>query len=193
VRNDQIALLREIGIQDSKAITDAKIKELSRYLIEMDIPYSLMILHNEKYNKLQRQGWSQGKMKAMLHDACIKNVLGKIGDAPLAGILIDQFCMPDIYKRHIASEGKTLDADTFFMTKAESYSIAVAAGSVIARASFVREMDKLADVAGVPLLKGASGKVDQLAARIIRDKGVGVLEKIAKVHFANTGKAKRLG
>lgn len=189
VKEEQIELLKEMGIQDSKAITDDNIELLSTALIEMEIPYSLMILHNEKYNHLQQQGWSQGKMKAMLHDACLKNVQQKIAGAPSEGMLIDQFCQPEIYIRHLGTENRRLDAQTYFMTKAEHYSIAVAAASVLARASFLREMDRLSDWINVPLRKGASKQVDQLIAEIIRKHGRDVLPNIAKVHFANTKKA----
>lgn len=190
VQAEQIEILRELGIQDSKVIKDKCIVELSQLLVEMNIPYSLMILHNEKYNRLQQSGWSQGKMKAMLHDSTIKSLLGKIRAEPLDGILIDQFCSPEIYLGHIASEGSRLDTRTYFMTKAENNSIAVAAGSVIARAAFLREMERLSKIAGVTLKKGASAKVDAVAARVIREKGESFLNQIAKVHFANTGKAR---
>lgn len=192
IKEDQIKLLKEIGIQDSKAITDDTILLLSSALLEMDIPYSLMILHNEKYNQLQQQGWSQGKMKTMLHDACIKKVKEKITHAPLEGILIDQFCQPNIYIKHLATENRHLDPHTYFITKAENHSIAVAAASILARASFVREMERLSEWIDQPLLKGASQKVDQLIAKIIREHGTEVLHKIAKVHFANTKKAQQL-
>lgn len=191
VTKDQIELLKEMGIQDSKAITDKTIEVLSKGLVELNIPYSLMILHNEKYNVLQARGWSQGKMKSMLHHSVIERLLDKINGAPYEGILIDQFCNPSIYINHLRSEGKSLVDKTFFMTKAENYSIAVAAGSVIARTSFVQEMDRLSEMIGFDLLKGASQKVDQLAAEIIRSKGEAALRNIAKVHFANTEKARR--
>lgn len=189
VKEEQITLLKEIGIQDSKNLTDEKIKELSKHIIEIEVPYSLMILHNEKYNQLQKQGWSQGKMKTMLHASCISSLIKKIADAPYEGIIIDQFCMPDIYEKHLTSERKKIDDKTFFITKAENYSIAVAAGSILARASFVKEMDRLGQLIGTPLLKGASSKVDQLIANIIRKKGEQILPSIAKLHFANTKKA----
>src|SRR5699024_5790049 len=192
VKKEQIALLKDMGIQDSKAITDKTIHKLSRQLVELDIPYSLMVLNNEKYNDLQRKGWSQGKMKAMLHQAVIGRLLEKIRDAHYEGILIDQFCVPSVYKKHIASGGMSLADKTYFMTKAEHHSIAVAAGSVIARASFVKEMDRLSMKAGMDLMKGASQKVDKIAAEIVRSKGEAALEKIAKVHFANTEKARKL-
>src|SRR5699024_12473654 len=86
IQQDQIALLKEIGIQDSKKLTDQNILTLSAKIIKMNIPYSLMILHNEKYNHLQLQDWSQGKMKAMLHHACISNVYKTIAIVIQVGI-----------------------------------------------------------------------------------------------------------
>ncbi|MBM7597760.1 ribonuclease HIII [Virgibacillus halotolerans] len=189
VPSHQIETLKSIGVTDSKNLTDPVIEKLSKEIIKLKIPYSLLILHNEKYNRLQKQGWSQGKMKAMLHHHAINNLLGKIDDAPLDGILIDQFCEPAIYQRHIASEQEKLANNTFFMTKAESHSIAVAAGSIIARTSFVNEMDRLSKEAGILLPKGASKKVDQAIAKVINEKGEAYLNKCAKTHFANTKKA----
>jgi len=75
------------------------------------------------------------------------------------------------------------------MTKAESYSIAVAAGSIVARTSFVKEIEKLSNEFGIELPKGASNKVDQVIAKIIKTKGENALDSLAKVHFANTKKA----
>src|SRR5690625_2133848 len=189
VKKEQIDTLKELGIQDSKAIRDDTIHTLAKELVRLQIPYSLMILPNAKYNTLQKQGWSQGKMKAMLHYHTIQKLLQKINDETYEGIIIDQFCQPSLFEKYIQSEHGSLHNHTFFMTKAESYSIAVAAASVIARASFLKEMERLSNEVGVPLLKGASAKVDQLIAHIIKTKGKNVLQNIAKVHFANTEKA----
>lgn len=192
VTNKQINELEKLGIQDSKAITDQNVLSLSNELVNLNIPYSLLILHNEKYNSLQKQGWSQGKMKAMLHHHAIKNVVEKIESERFSGILIDQFCQPNVYLKYIESENESLLPHTFFMTKAESYSIAVAAASIIARASFLKEMDKLSEKIGFTLLKGASNKVDELIAQIIREKGESILQTCAKLHFANTEKGRKL-
>lgn len=102
VEKSQIALLKSIGVKDSKNLTDPIIKKLSKELVKLHIPYSLLVLHNEKYNQLQAKGWTQGKMKAMLHHHAINNLLQKIDNQPLDGILIDQFCEPAVYKRHIS-------------------------------------------------------------------------------------------
>ncbi|SDQ44929.1 ribonuclease HIII [Virgibacillus salinus] len=190
VKKEQIELLKELGVKDSKNLTDSTIRKVSKDIMNLDLPYSLLILHNEKYNKLQKQGWTQGKMKAMLHHHAINNLLNKIGTNSADGILIDQFCEPAVYKKHIATEQQKLADNTYFMTKAESYSIAVAAGSIIARTSFLSEMDKLSAKTGIALPKGASKKVDQTIASIIKSKGEKALNSYAKTHFANTKKAK---
>lgn len=191
VTENQINLLKELGIQDSKAIKDDVVQRLAKEIAQMNIPYSLMILHNEKYNTLQQSGWSQGKMKAMLHHSTINQLIQKAGPVPYEGIVIDQFCQPSVYKNYLASERQKLNDKTFFMTKAENHSIAVAAGSVIARASFLQEMDKLSNEIDFDLIKGASAKVDKLIARIIKLKGHSTLNSIAKLHFKNTEKAQQ--
>jgi len=191
VESSQIHELKQMGVKDSKNLSDKTIIQLANAIVTMDIPYTLLILHNKKYNKLQKQGWSQGKMKTMLHHHAIKNLLNKIGNAPLKGILIDQFCSPDVYKRHLNSENQRIHENTYFMTKAESASIAVATGSIIARASFVKEMNNLSDKMGFTLPKGASKHVDKTIAGVIKEKGQDTLMDCAKIHFANTQKAKQ--
>lgn len=191
ITKPQIDALKQLGIQDSKLIKDDIILLLSKKIVEMKIPYSLLVLHNEKYNQLQRSGWSQGKMKAMLHHHVINNVIQKTAPQSYEGIVIDQFCLPNVYKKYLASENEYVHPKTHFMTKAEHHSVAVATASVIARASFLKEMDTLSSSSGYTLLKGASNKVDHLIAKIIQDNGKGYLDKIAKVHFANTEKANK--
>ncbi|WP_017473354.1 ribonuclease HIII [Amphibacillus jilinensis] len=189
VRADQIELLKELGVRDSKHLTDQSIQHIAQQLLLIDTPYSLVILDNPKYNQLQNKGWTQGKMKTMLHHTAIENVLSKIAPTKPDGILIDQFSQPDVYIKHLQKEQKTLPRSTYFVTKAESHSIAVAAASIIARASFVKKIDLLSKQAGLTLPKGASAKVDQVASHIISKKGKAYLDQVAKVHFANTKKA----
>ena len=189
VRSDQIELLRELGVRDSKNLTDQSIEKIAQDILLCEIPYSSMVLPNPKYNQLQARGWTQGKMKTMMHDAVINSLLKKISPTKPDGILIDQFSEPGVYINHLKKENKQLPESTYFITKAESHSIAVATASILARARFVQEMDRLSKNVGFTLPKGASAKVDQAASYIIRDKGEAFLQNIAKVHFANTNKA----
>ncbi|WP_173915889.1 ribonuclease HIII [Halobacillus sp. Marseille-Q1614] len=192
VKEHQIGQLKAIGVKDSKHLADRQITHLARQIIEMKIPYSLMRLNNAKYNEWQQRGWSQGKMKTILHDKALEALLAKIAPEKPAGILVDQFSQPDVYQKHLMSQGRKLQENIYFMTKAESYSIAVAVGSIIARSSFVKAMNQIEMDTGLPIPKGASAKVDQAAAKIIEVYGVEKLNEIAKVHFANKEKAKKL-
>ncbi|MYL19987.1 ribonuclease HIII [Halobacillus litoralis] len=192
VTAEQIPQLKAIGVKDSKNLSDAQITDLAKDLIALKIPYSLLRLPNKKYNQLQKKGWSQGKMKTILHHQAINRLLEKIAPDKPEGILIDQFSQPDVYQKHLRSEKQQLQKDVYFMTKAESYSIAVAAGSIIARSAFVKAMDTLEFDTGLPIPKGASGKVDKAAAAVIEAYGEDKLDELAKVHFANTEKAKKL-
>ncbi|HBT73737.1 MAG TPA: ribonuclease HIII, partial [Lysinibacillus sp.] len=81
--------------------------------------------------------------------------------------------------------------NVYFSTKAEQLHVAVATASILARAAFLKEMDRLSAIAGLTLMKGASSKVDMQAARIWRSHGEEFLRSITKWHFANTEKARK--
>ncbi|TDL34361.1 ribonuclease HIII [Jeotgalibacillus sp. S-D1] len=191
VNRDQLALLKEYGVKDSKHLKDPAIIEIAKKLLHT-VPYSLLTLPNEKYNEQQARGWSQGKIKAVLHNQAIKHLLKKIEPEKPDGILIDQFAEKDIYYRHIKEQTDIIRENVFFSTKAESIHLSVAAASIIARYAFLRAMDQLSEDAGFTLPKGAGAKVDLAAAKLLKQKGEAGLNHFAKLHFANTGKAKRL-
>ena len=58
-------------------LNDQKIIELVEQLITF-IPHSLLTLDNPKYNDRQAIGWSQVKMKAVLHNEAIKMLPKKL-------------------------------------------------------------------------------------------------------------------
>ncbi|TFB24980.1 ribonuclease HIII [Filobacillus milosensis] len=187
----QQELLRELGVKDSKTLKDPTIRKIVKDVLQTDIIYSSLTLNNEKYNQLQRKGWTQGRMKAWMHHHAIENIIKKSeGKADYEGILVDQFCEPEIFFKHVKATRSTPRQDLSFMTKAESYSIPVAAASMIARYRFLSEMNKLSKLVGFDLQKGASKIVDQQIKRIVKSKGEPFLDQIAKVHFANTKKAR---
>ncbi|GAA0326510.1 ribonuclease HIII [Oceanobacillus oncorhynchi subsp. oncorhynchi] len=183
--------LKQMGVEDSKHLKDDAIHRIAQEIIQLPISYTILKLGNEKYNHLQLKGWSQGKMKAMLHHHAIDKLIEKLDGTNYDGIVIDQFCEPAVYKRYLNSEALKLHEKTTFITKAESHSINVAAASILARARFVTAMDKLSQEAGITLPKGASGKVDKAAANYIKSHGEQQLGHVAKLHFANTNKAKK--
>ncbi|TYR82206.1 ribonuclease HIII [Priestia megaterium] len=191
VSKEQIPLLKELGVRDSKDLTDLKIIEIAKKLI-LFIPYSLLVLHNEKYNEFQQRGMSQGKMKALLHNKALVNVIEKIKPEKPNAILIDQFVEKNTYYKHISNEKEIVKENVYFSTKGESVHLAVAAASIIARYAFLKQMDALTEKVGMTIPRGAGSHVDHVAAKIMKEHGVEALHSLAKIHFANTEKAMKI-
>ena len=187
VSDKNAQVLKTLGVDDSKKLTDDKIVELAEQLVTF-IPHSLLVLDNPKYNERQAQGWSQVKMKAVLHNEAIKNVLSRIDSEELDYIVVDQFAQPGVYKRYALTDIPLPDK-THFETKGESKSIAIAAASIISRYAFVKHMDHISKQLNTSVIKGASKKVDLCAARIINRLGIAQLDQVTKKHFANRDKA----
>ena len=187
VSDKNAQVLKTLGVDDSKKLTDDKIVELAEQLVTF-IPHSLLVLDNPKYNERQAQGWSQVKMKAVLHNEAIKNVLSRIDSEELDYIVVDQFAQPGVYKRYALTDVPLPDK-THFETKGESKSIAIAAASIISRYAFVKHMDHISKQLNTSVIKGASKKVDLCAAQIINRLGIAQLDQVTKKHFANRDKA----
>ena len=191
VRKEDIPVLKELGVQDSKNLKDDKIIGIAKQLVTF-VPHSLLTLHNEKYNQMQMKGMSQGKLKALLHNQAINHVLEKIAPEKPEAILIDQFAKEEIYYAHLKGQKNIMRENVLFSTKAEGIHLGVAAASMIARYAFVRHFENLSKRAGFTIPKGAGAAVDKAAARLILEKGVDVLPEFVKLHFANTEKAKKI-
>ncbi|MBS4208822.1 ribonuclease HIII [Bacillus sp. FJAT-50079] len=191
VRKEQIPLLQELGVKDSKHLTDQQIVKIAKDLLSF-LPYSLLTLPNEKYNHLQAKGMTQGKITAILHNQALNHLLGKVAPEKPDAILIDQFAEASVYFRHLQGQKTICRENVYFSTKAESIHLAVAASSILARYAFLKAFETLSKKAGFELPKGAGAKVDQVAARLIREKGIAALNEFTKEHFANTGKARKI-
>lgn len=191
VRANQVELVRELGVKDSKLLTDDLMRIIAPDLKESLI-HSVLTLKNERYNEVQAKGWSQGKIKALLHNQALKHVLRKMDGEKPDYILIDQFAERGIYYNHIKLEKEIIREDVLFSTKAEGLHVSVAAASIIARVAFLEEMDRMSSTAGMTLPKGAGPKVDEVAAKILLKSGEDTLKSLTKWHFANAGKAKAL-
>jgi ribonuclease HIII len=190
-KKEQIPLLKEIGVKDSKNLNDKQIVEIASQIKHI-VPFSLLTCDNPKYNSLQAKGMSQGKMKAILHNQAIKHVIEKIQPDRAEGVLIDQFAQPDVFLNYLKGQD-LFKADAMYLsTKAEGIHVAVATASILARYAFVKHFEKLSDRAGFTIPKGAGPSVDEAAARLIYEKGEAALNEFTKLHFANTEKAKKI-
>ena len=154
VSKDNITFLEQLGVKDSKKLTDEKILEVVPKIIEK-IPYESIILSNKEYNEKYSDDINMNKIKAIMHN----RVLGKLKDKTneYDYIVVDQFANPYAYYSYLKAIPNPVRNITF-MTKAEDKCLSVACASLISRFIFIKEFDKLGESVDEFLPKGASDK-----------------------------------
>ena len=186
VSKENIAFLTELGVRDSKKITDDKIKKIAPEIIKR-IPYSTFILNNTSYNQNWSEDLNMNKIKAILHNKVLVNMKNKGFDYDK--IVVDQFVYPSKYYEHI-KDTKEIVQNITFMTKAEDQCLSVAASSIISRYIFLGEIKKLCQEFNMDIPKGAGPIVDKTGIEIAKKYGFDKLKDIAKLNFKNTEKIK---
>ena len=186
VEKENIPFLEELGVKDSKKLTDEKILEIVPKIIKK-IPYECIILSNKEYNENYTSDMNMNKVKAILHN----KVLNKLKEKYQADyIVVDQFAQPYVYYNYL--KGTNYVRNITFMTKAEDKCLSVACASLISRYVFLKQFDKLGESIDTFLIKGASDKVDELGVKIVNKYGFDKLKEVAKLNFKNTEKIKEL-
>lgn len=185
---DKVEEIKRLGIQDSKLLSDDTIRKIGKELIQL-VPYSVLTLHNEKYNELVKRGYNLNKMVAYLHNRAILNVYKKINGSP--DVFLDQFVEERLYFRYL-SEERNVYRNITFLTKAETHYASVAIASIIARYALLRQFDQLSRDFGYDLKKGAGAPVDRLIEQIVQEKGFGFLQPFTKMNYKNITKLQKL-
>jgi ribonuclease HIII len=170
--------LKAYPIQDSKAMSDDLVRKIAPVLMQT-LPYSLLILPNEKYNQVQAHN-NLNAIKAKLHNQAYLHLTKKVSLGKLN--VVDQFTPQALYYRYLNQEAEVYK-NLHFETKAESKYFAVACASVIARYAFLMELDAMGQRYGTTFPKGASSQVETFAAAFLAQHGLNTLKKVAKVHF----------
>lgn len=189
VTSQQIDLLNSWGVRDSKQLTDEKVLIIAPKLIET-LPHSVLILDNSKYNDLINRGFNMNKIKAYLHNHALLQLHKKVPEK-ITTLVIDQFAPKENYFRYL-QEVPVVEHNIQFITKAENLSPAVAASSIIARATFLKRMATLSEEMGVNLPKGAGMQVNDVGRLLLRKLGNTKFREIAKMNFKNLDKISNL-
>ena len=180
VKQSDIPLLKQIGVDDSKRLKDEDILRVGKTLLE-NIDYSILRLENEKYNSLIDEGKNINEIKAIMHNKALLNMKNK---HHVKNILVDEFVGEEKYYDYLVKQDEILKGITF-KTKGETYYPSVAAASIIARYIFLKTMDELKEKYGVEIPFGASKKVDAFVKNIYKIYGENEAKKIVKKNFAN--------
>ena len=184
VKKEDIKSLEELGVADSKKLTDEKILEITPKIIKK-VKYKTLIINNKEYNEKYNQDENMNKIKAIMHNKALYSLINEVGKPSY--VIVDQFTPEDKYYFYIKDVTNKVNNITF-MTKAEDKNLAVAASSIISRYVFLKELDKISDKYKIPIPKGSGANVDSIGKELIDKYGEEILDDIAKKNFSNTKK-----
>ena len=166
----------DLGIKDSKKLSDKKMLTMATEIKKV-APYSVIAISNSKYNELYNNMKNLNKLLAWGHARAIENVLEK---QHCEYALSDKFGDESLIKSALMKNGRSIRLEQ--MCKAES-DIAVAAASVLARATFVQKLQEMENTYGLKFQKGCSGLVKDGAKLFIERFGKERLKEVCKAHF----------
>jgi ribonuclease HIII len=181
--------LRDLGVKDSKTLSDKRCQELAVKIRQL-LPgkYEEVEIQPERYNQLYEQFKAEGKnlnhLLAWGHARAIESLLLKW---MCSHAIADQFGDENYIRSKLMENGKKIQL--IQLPKGERY-IAVAAASILARDKFLSRMENLRDAYRIELPKGASDSVVNVGKKFIQTYGQESLGKIAKLHHKTTEKIK---
>lgn len=171
-----IKQMHEMGIKDSKQLSDETIAKLAKK-IRAAYPYTVIRLFPLKYNELYGKFKNLNRLLGWAHVAALGDLVTKTG---CREALLDQFASKHVVETAIRQ--KKLEVNLEQKTKGEE-DLVVAAASILARDGFVDGIAKLSEEVGIVLPKGAGSKVLETRKKLIAQFGPEILEKVAKTHF----------
>jgi ribonuclease HIII len=172
--------LLALGVRDSKRLTDERIGELADRIQALCI-CGVVAIEPPSYNRLHAQFKNLNRLLAWGHARALENVLGRVAcDLAIA----DQFGDAAYLREALLEKGRGIRLEQ--RPHAED-DVAVAAASILARAAFVRRLQKLSGQVGIALPKGASDPAILAAGRAVLARGGrDALAQVAKLHFKTT-------
>ncbi len=188
VSKENIKFLEELGVKDSKKLTDEQILKIVPKFIKI-IPYESIILNNEEYNKFYSDDINMNKIKAILHNKVLLKLKSKINNYEY--IIIDQFAENYVYFNYLKNSPNVVRNITF-LTKGEEKHLSVACASLISRFIFINEFNKISASINIDLPKGSGDIVNEVGKTIVKKYSFDKLKEIAKLNFKNTDKIKEI-
>lgn len=183
VKKENYESLLKLGIKDSKQLSDDKIKIIAPEIKKM-IPNCIFILTNKKYNEIREKDYNLNKIKAYLHNYVLYNLVKKTNFK--GQIIMDQFAPENLYYSYLNDYKDKVQKNIYFTTKAENKYLAVACASIIARYTFLEQIEKMENEINEKIPLGASAIVDEFAYKLALKIGLENMKNYVKWHFKNT-------
>jgi ribonuclease HIII len=181
---EQVHAWVKAGVKDSKAISgESKIFALDRVIRGTEgAVVEVFFLSVRKYNELYGGfGENLNKLLAWYHSKSLANALLR---RPVTSVLLDQFSRQPLVQQYF----RKVPVEIHMRPRAEDDPV-VAAASIVARAEFLRAMQRLSETAGEVLLRGAGDQVLEQGKRLVQRLGAGRFGEFAKLHFSTAQRA----
>ncbi|MFQ5667206.1 MAG: ribonuclease HIII [Candidatus Binatia bacterium] len=172
-------LLRQVGVRDSKRLSDRRVVEMGA-AIRQTCPLNVVAIGPQRYNEMYAHVHNLNRLLAWAHARVIENLLEQVR---CERVVSDQFGDERILQQALMEKGRRIQL--IQRPRAED-DLAVAAASIIARGEYVRRLEQLGRTAGVPLRKGAGPPVLVAGRHFIEKHGRTALRTVAKLHFKTT-------
>lgn len=172
----KIKELIELGVKDSKKLSDTTIVKMSQTLKKNFIHHSVVIFP-EKYNELYLKFRNLNRFLAWCHLTAIGQLIEK---TDCREVIVDQFAKEELLKEMF--EQKKINVHLRQQVRAEEHPV-VAAASIIARSEYIQGLDSLMQKYEIELSKGSGYKTLEIGLFLANHYGLAFLEKISKHHF----------
>ena len=180
------AELAALGVQDSKRLSDGRVRKLAPQ-VERLTRHATTALDPPTYNRLYAEAREQGmRLNQLLAYAHVRSLTALLdaGAAP-AYAIVDQFADASVVERAAETKARGLRIVQFPRAEAD---VAVAAASIVAREAFLEWLAGASERLGLELPKGAGEQVVRAAQDLVERDGEDALGEVAKLHFATSGK-----
>ena len=176
LNENQYNILKELGVKDSKDLSDIQITKLAKEIKQVTSNYSILRIKQNKYNELYSKIGNINAILAWAHVTNIKNVYKK---HPFEKLLVDKFGREEQIKAGL----KELNLkEIIFKPKAEQ-NIAVAAASILARDALIKSTENMNKHYNFEFPLGANMIVIEKGKEFINKYGKEELKNVCKMHF----------
>ncbi|HWR83292.1 MAG TPA: ribonuclease HIII [Candidatus Deferrimicrobium sp.] len=176
--DSQVSELKKMGVRDGKLIAEKKLLALDEELRSQFV-HAVVVTSPEEYNHRYAAIKNLNRLLAEEHVRAMVEILSH-HRADL--IISDKFGKAELVEK--ALRQRKIDVKLVQIVRGETVP-QVAAASILARAAFIREIDRLSAAVGFDLPRGAGSIVDEAGRKLSCTRPIELFDRIAKTHFKN--------
>jgi len=169
--------LQELGVKDSKEMTDASIRKIAQE-IRRHCQHQIIKIGPARYNEIYPKFGNLNSLLAWGHATAIENLVERTG---CRLVTIDQFANESVVKKALSR--KKIKLEVLTQRHRAEEDIVVAAASILAREAFLMGLEALSNQFGIKLPKGASKQTIEAGRKFAQTHGKEQLVHVGKLHF----------